>query len=51
MALDKNSIAKRIAQEIEDGFYVNLGIGISNDALYGSSAWSYNQAYFVCFYL
>jgi len=28
MALDKNSIAKRIAQEIEDGFYVNLGIGI-----------------------
>ena len=28
MALDKNSIAKRIAQELEDGFYVNLGIGI-----------------------
>ena len=28
MALDKNGIAKRIAQEIEDGFYVNLGIGI-----------------------
>ncbi|MDD4374316.1 MAG: CoA transferase subunit B [Bacteroidales bacterium] len=28
MALDKNSIARRIAQEIEDGFYVNLGIGI-----------------------
>ncbi len=28
MALDKNSIAKRIAQEIEDGYYVNLGIGI-----------------------
>ena len=28
MALDKNGIAKRIAQELEDGFYVNLGIGI-----------------------
>ena len=28
MALDKNGIAKRIAQEIEDGYYVNLGIGI-----------------------
>lgn len=26
--LDKNGIAKRIAQEIEDGIYVNLGIGI-----------------------
>ncbi|QVY64692.1 3-oxoacid CoA-transferase subunit B [Polaribacter sp. Q13] len=28
MALDKNGIAKRIAQEIQNGFYVNLGIGI-----------------------
>ncbi|MFN2429698.1 MAG: CoA transferase subunit B [Cryomorphaceae bacterium] len=28
MALDKNGIAKRIAKELEDGFYVNLGIGI-----------------------
>lgn len=26
--LDKNSIAKRIAQELRDGWYVNLGIGI-----------------------
>jgi 3-oxoacid CoA-transferase subunit B len=26
--LDKNGIAKRIAQELENGFYVNLGIGI-----------------------
>ena len=28
MALDKNGIAKRIAQELHDGWYVNLGIGI-----------------------
>ena len=28
MALDKNGIAQRIAQEMQDGFYVNLGIGI-----------------------
>ncbi|SEO95537.1 MULTISPECIES: 3-oxoacid CoA-transferase subunit B [unclassified Mucilaginibacter] len=26
--LDKNGIAKRIAKEIKDGYYVNLGIGI-----------------------
>lgn len=28
MPLDKNGIAKRIARELKDGFYVNLGIGI-----------------------
>ncbi|MEC8738714.1 MAG: CoA-transferase, partial [Bacteroidota bacterium] len=26
--LTKNQIAKRIAQELQDGYYVNLGIGI-----------------------
>jgi 3-oxoacid CoA-transferase B subunit len=26
--LDKNGIAKRIAQEVRDGMYINLGIGI-----------------------
>lgn len=26
--LDKNDIAKRIAREVKDGYYVNLGIGI-----------------------
>ena len=28
MALDKHGIAKRIAQELRDGWYINLGIGI-----------------------
>lgn len=28
MALDKNQIARRIAKEVKDGYYVNLGIGI-----------------------
>lgn len=28
MALDKNQIAQRIAQEVKNGYYVNLGIGI-----------------------
>ena len=28
MSLNKNGIAKRIAQELQNGFYVNLGIGI-----------------------
>lgn len=28
MPLDKNGIAKRIARELQDGYYVNLGIGI-----------------------
>ena len=28
MSLDKHGIAKRISQELQDGMYVNLGIGI-----------------------
>ncbi len=28
MPLDKNQIAQRIAKELKDGYYVNLGIGI-----------------------
>jgi 3-oxoacid CoA-transferase subunit B len=28
MAIDKYGIAKRIAQELKDGMYINLGIGI-----------------------
>lgn len=28
IGLDKNGIAQRIAQEVRDGYYVNLGIGI-----------------------
>ena len=28
MALDKNQIAKRIAKEVKDQYFVNLGIGI-----------------------
>src|SRR5690554_7050078 len=28
MSLDKNGIAGRMAQEIKDGYYINLGIGI-----------------------
>ncbi len=28
MSLDKNGIAQRIARELKDGYYVNLGIGI-----------------------
>jgi 3-oxoacid CoA-transferase subunit B len=28
MSLGKEEIAKRIAKEVKDGYYVNLGIGI-----------------------
>ena len=28
MALTREQIAQRIAQELKDGYYVNLGIGI-----------------------
>ena len=28
MALDKNEIAKRIAKEVKNNYFVNLGIGI-----------------------
>ena len=44
MALDKNAIAKRIAREVKDGMYVNLGIGIptlvANYLPEGVNGWS-----------
>ncbi|MFO0829605.1 MAG: CoA transferase subunit B [Phycisphaerales bacterium] len=43
MPLDRNQIAKRAAQELRDGFYVNLGIGIptlvANHVPHGMTVW------------
>ncbi len=43
MPLDRNQIAKRAAQELKDGFYVNLGIGmptlVANYVPVGMEVW------------
>jgi len=43
MPLDRNGIAKRAAQELRDGFYVNLGIGmptlVANYVPEGMTVW------------
>ena len=36
MSLNKFQIAQRISQELKDGYYVNLGIGISKRTVYSS---------------
>ena len=38
--LDKNGIAKRIAKEVKDGYYVNLGIGIRRQTDHNHTPWS-----------
>ena len=43
MPLDRNGIARRAAQELRDGFYVNLGIGmptlVANYVPEGMTVW------------
>lgn len=43
MGLDRNQLAQRAAQELRDGFYVNLGIGIptlvANYVPHGMTVW------------
>ena len=45
--LDKIGIAKRIAQEVQDGFYVNLGINSFKVALISTSGLLYQLSWFI----